>query len=151
MSRSKLTQQEIQELRENPYVIYVDEKRIIYSDEFKQRFIEEYMCNRKPSQIFRDAGFDVATLGSKRIERACYRWRESFRAGTLVSCKDAPDASGTDVTSGSDAEQEVPDPEAARLRALLKQSEEHCEYQRVIIDRLKEENKILKCKIKESR
>lgn len=41
MSRSKLTQQEIQELRENPYVVDVDEKRIIYSDEFKQRFIEE--------------------------------------------------------------------------------------------------------------
>lgn len=144
MTRSKLTQQEIQELRENPYVVDVDEKRIIYSDEFKQRFIEEYMCNRKPSQIFRDAGFDVAALGSKRIERACYRWRVSFRAGTLVSCKDSQDASGTAGSSDVSSEQEHHDPEVARLRAFLKQSEEHCEYQLGIIEKLKEENRQLR-------
>lgn len=87
MTRSKLTQQEIEILRRNPYVVDVDEKRIIYADSFKKRFIEEYMCNKKPTQIFRDAGFDVNALGSKRIERASHRWRESFRSGTLISVK----------------------------------------------------------------
>lgn len=37
----------------------------------------------KPGNIFRSAGFDLKILGSKRIERASYRWRESFEAGTL--------------------------------------------------------------------
>ena len=38
---------------------------------------------KKPTAIFRDAGFDVKALGSKRIERACARWKESYEAGTL--------------------------------------------------------------------
>ena len=41
------------------------------------------MQGKKPTAIFRDAGFDVKALGSKRIERACARWKESYEAGTL--------------------------------------------------------------------
>ena len=41
------------------------------------------MQGKKPTAIFRDAGFDVKVLGSKRIERACARWKESYEAGTL--------------------------------------------------------------------
>ena len=41
------------------------------------------MQGKKPTAIFKDAGFDVKVLGSKRIERACARWKESYEAGTL--------------------------------------------------------------------
>lgn len=41
------------------------------------------MQGKKPTAIFKDAGFDVKALGSKRIERACARWKESYEAGTL--------------------------------------------------------------------
>jgi len=45
--------------------------------------MKEYLNGKKPTQIFREAGFDPAILGSKRIERSSARWRESFAAGTL--------------------------------------------------------------------
>ena len=83
MGRGKLTQEEIKILKKNPNVISVNEGRIVYSDSFKKYFVEQYFMGEKPGNIFRSAGFDLKILGSKRIERASYRWRESFEAGTL--------------------------------------------------------------------
>ena len=80
MGRGNLNEEEIRTLRENPYVVDVNERGVSYS---KFLFIKEYMQGKKPTAIFRDAGFDVKALGSKRIERACARWKESYEAGTL--------------------------------------------------------------------
>ncbi len=84
MGRGKLSYEEICLLSENPNVLEVNENRIVYTNEFKKRFMEAYVSERKgPTQIFREAGFDTAILGSKRIERAAARWRESYAAGSL--------------------------------------------------------------------
>lgn len=83
MGRGNLNEEEIRTLRENPYVVDVNERGVSYSKDFKFLFIKEYMQGKKPTAIFRDAGFDVKALGSKRIERACARWKESYEAGTL--------------------------------------------------------------------
>ena len=88
MARGILTQDELDQLNDNPYVIYAEEKRIVYSNEFKFLFINELHSGKKPSRIFTDAGFDISVLGSKRIERAAARWKESFAAGTLGSYDD---------------------------------------------------------------
>lgn len=84
MGRGRLTEEEVRLLYENPYVSEIYDNRIIFTNEFKQRFIQEYTVGQKgPAQIFRDAGFDTKILGSKRIERAAARWKESYEAGTL--------------------------------------------------------------------
>jgi hypothetical protein len=83
MGRGKLSEEEIRILKKNPYVIDVNERGISYSEEFMFLFIREYVQGRKPTDIFRSAGFDTKILGSKRIERACARWKESYEAGTL--------------------------------------------------------------------
>lgn len=83
MGRGRLTKEEREILHENPFVVDVNETRIVYSTEFKVRFMKEYNEGKTPSDIFRDAGFDLNILGSKRIERAASRWRESYRAGNL--------------------------------------------------------------------
>lgn len=83
MGRGNLNEEEIRTLRKNPYVVDVNERGVSYSKDFKFLFIKEYMQGKKPTAIFRDAGFDVKALGSKRIERACARWKESYEAGTL--------------------------------------------------------------------
>ena len=83
MGRGNLNEEEIRTLRENPYVVDVNERGVSYSKDFKFLFIKEYMQGKKPTAIFKDAGFDVKALGSKRIERACARWKESYEAGTL--------------------------------------------------------------------
>lgn len=83
MGRGRLNSMEIEILRNNPHVVDVNENRIIYATDFKFYFMDEYHKGRKPKEIFEGAGFDPKILGSKRIERASARWRESDAAGTL--------------------------------------------------------------------
>lgn len=85
MGRGRFTREEMDRLLQNPYVTDVNRTSISYSREFKQLFMGEYTAGRRPVQIFRDAGFDIDILGSKRIERACARWKESYESGTLGS------------------------------------------------------------------
>lgn len=80
MGRGFLSEEEVNQLKENVYVNDVDETRIFYTTEFKVLFIKEYLAGKKPKQIFREAGFDVKMLGDKRIERATARWRELYEA-----------------------------------------------------------------------
>lgn len=88
MGRSELTKKEISALKKNRYVVNVSETRITYSEEFKARFIREYLDGRKPTEIFRDAGFDVSMLGSKRIERSSARWREMYLPDSAQKTRD---------------------------------------------------------------
>lgn len=85
MGRGKLTKEEVEILKENPYVKDVNENRVIYTEEFKHRFINEYFNGKAPTAIFVEAGFDVRILGSKRIERASARWREANASGNLAA------------------------------------------------------------------
>ena len=83
MGRGRFTEEEQEILKGNKHVILVTDKAIYYTNEFKLLFIKEYLGGKKPAQIFQDAGFDLKMLGSKRIERAAARWKESYRAGSL--------------------------------------------------------------------
>lgn len=84
MGRGRLTAEEVQQLCENPYVKEIRRNQIFFTDEFKKHFVQEYVeGNKGPTQIFREAGFDTRVLGTKRIERAAARWKESYEAGTL--------------------------------------------------------------------
>ena len=83
MGRGNLTEDEIRRLSKNPYVANVNRNRITYTEDFKLLFLKEYYSGKKPTRIFKEAGFDVSILGSKRIERCCARWREANAAGSL--------------------------------------------------------------------
>ncbi len=88
MGRGKLTKEEVEYLMDNPNVLEVNEKRIVYTDAFKHYFMQEYLAGKKPTCIFREAGFDTGILGSKRIERSACRWKEAYYAGSLGLHKD---------------------------------------------------------------
>jgi len=83
MGRGMLTQEEISRLAVNPYVSNVTENRITYTEDFKLLFLKEYYEGKKTMRIFKDAGFDITLIGSKRIERCSARWREANASGTL--------------------------------------------------------------------
>ena len=88
----RLTKEAIRELERNPFVVRSGPDRITYSREFKHHFMREYLAGRKPTQIFREAGFDPRMIGSKRIERASARWRKQYAEGTLVLEDSNPEA-----------------------------------------------------------
>lgn len=85
VARGKLSQEEMNALKASPYVSDVEENRIIYTNEFKFLFMQEYQNGKKPTQIFKEAGFDPKILGAKRIERAASRWKKSYETGGLGS------------------------------------------------------------------
>ena len=111
MGRGRFTEEEMDRLLQNPYVTDVNRTSISYSREFKQLFMGEYTAGRRPVQIFRDAGFDIDMLGSKRIERACARWKESYESGTLGSREAV-------LHKGKDGEEQAYDPEQKTIRML---------------------------------
>jgi len=83
MGRVNIEPEEREMLKKNKYVVDVIENRIIYSKEFKQHFMSEYLNGKPPTKIFREAGFDPVVLGPKRIERAAARWRKAYADGKI--------------------------------------------------------------------
>ena len=79
MSVICFTEEQIEELRKNPYVKRVSEKGITYEEEFKERFMAEYESGKKPYQIFREAGFDVNVLGKQRVHSFCDRTKKQHK------------------------------------------------------------------------
>ena len=58
----RLIKEAITELERNPYVIRSGPDRITYSREFKHHFMCEYLAGKKPTEIFRAAGFDQSSI-----------------------------------------------------------------------------------------
>lgn len=68
--------EEVEYLRTLPAVVRVTERRITYSDAFKNACVRRYLAGESPVKLFREAGLDPAIIGHKRIERCFARWRE---------------------------------------------------------------------------
>ena len=83
MAPKKLSPDDIRTLTSNPYVLDANESRILYTPEFKKRFMDEYHAGKGPTQIFRESGFDPKMLGGKRIERATARWKTAYDKGRI--------------------------------------------------------------------
>lgn len=88
MSKIKFSQKDIEVLEKNPNVLTVSELSITYSDEFKNRFINEYLRGKFPRQIFKENGFDIEVIGLKRIEQSAYRWKKAYEKDGLIGLTD---------------------------------------------------------------
>jgi len=76
MSTYCFTDEQVRELRLNPYVRKVSNKSITYTDEFRVFFVREYENGLLPKQILRKAGFDPKVLGDKRIKALTFRFKK---------------------------------------------------------------------------
>ena len=68
-------------LRQNPYVVKVSKTSITYTEEFNERFYNEYRAGNMPSAILRRMGFDPRVLGKKRIDHFVGNVRKHERQG----------------------------------------------------------------------
>ena len=68
MGVNYFTDEQVEELKKNPYVKNVSNKAITYEDVFKEYFYKQYLNGHSPTQIFKEAGFDTGLLGHKRID-----------------------------------------------------------------------------------
>ena len=94
----EFTDSEIRYLRSLRAVDTVTPTRIIYSSEFKKRFLREYLNGKSPAAIFRDAGLPNVIVGRKRIERCTARWAKDEREehDTSLGAPD-PDSENVDM------------------------------------------------------
>ncbi len=83
MGSKALTKVDLEKIKNNKYVSKISHGRIYYTEEFKELFTTQYLAGKSPVAIFREAGFDTAKLGNKRIERASANWRKKYKIPSL--------------------------------------------------------------------
>ena len=89
MSKIIFNDKQIKLLAKNPNVSRVSDKSITYSEEFKNKFIEENSKGILPRKIFEDNGFDIEIIGLKRIDQSAARWRKKYRDIGVLGLKDS--------------------------------------------------------------
>ena len=89
MSKVIFNDKQIKLLAKNPNVLKVSDKAITYSEEFKNKFIEENSKGILPRKIFEDNGFDIEIIGLKRIEQSASRWRKKYLDMGVLGLKDS--------------------------------------------------------------
>ena len=70
MTKQRFTQEEIEIIQQNPYVVSVCSTKITYSLAFKKFAIQQSNNGVKSPEIFRKAGFDPEILGKPRMYAA---------------------------------------------------------------------------------
>ena len=88
MSKKTLSQEQVEKLKQNIYVLNVSEKSITYTNEFKIQFIADSNNGMSSREIFEKAGFDIDVLGSRRIESAGSRWRHAYKTKGVIGLDD---------------------------------------------------------------
>ena len=66
MGINYFTDEQLKELKNNPYVVKCSAKNITYAEEFKDLFWVDYQNGMPPIEIFKKYGFDPYALGAKR-------------------------------------------------------------------------------------
>lgn len=83
------TQEEINELLKNEYVSKCSSKSITYSKEFKELAVKRYLLEGySPSEIFREAGFNLNVLGKDRPKNCLRLWRKTYQGKGVDALKE---------------------------------------------------------------
>jgi putative transposase len=88
MSKTTFSDKEIKILQKNPNVLRVSSLAITYLDDFKNKFMNEYLTGKLPRQIFEENGFDIDIIGMKRIEMSAFRWKRAYEKDGLIGLSD---------------------------------------------------------------
>ena len=81
MSKLRFSKEDIEKLKNNPYILNISEKAITYTDEFKEEFVELYNKGKMPTEIFRLCEIPPEIIGRKRIDMFAYRLKKKVEYG----------------------------------------------------------------------
>jgi hydrogenase maturation factor len=76
MSKILFSEDQVDDLRMNPYVKNVAQKSITYTDEFKELAVKAHCEGKSSRQIFIAAGFRIDVIGSERAKSSLNRWEK---------------------------------------------------------------------------
>lgn len=89
MSKRIFSSEEIEQLRNNPYVRRCSDRSITYTTAFKERAVAEYEAGAASTEIFKSAGFDLNLIGRKQPKGCLRRWRERYKEKGSAGLTDA--------------------------------------------------------------
>lgn len=78
MSKIIFNEHQRRQIEGNPHVVSVSDRSIQYTVEFKLKAVHENLQGKGPSEIFRDAGFDLEIIGIRKVQSAIRRWRKIY-------------------------------------------------------------------------
>ena len=108
MSKTIFNDEQLIELKCNPYVKRASNRNITYTNEFKEHFINCYNQGVSPLVIFTDAGFNVDVLGRTRINESSKRWRrQSKRVEGLKDTREGNNRGGRPKTKFATPEERI--------------------------------------------
>jgi hypothetical protein len=87
MSKRIFTPEQVTDLLQNPYVTKCSDRSIGYRKDFKIFAIKRYQEGWSPQQIFREAGFNTAIIGSKTPKWCLKRWLTTFQTKGEIGLK----------------------------------------------------------------
>ena len=122
MGVNYFTDEQIEQLRKNPYVVSMTNKYINYSEEFKELFLVDYRNGMAPRLIFQKYGFDPKVLGDSRVYEFVKRMKK--QSERIEGFKDTrKDNSGRPRTKELTPEEEI-----ARLKLKNKILEQENDF-----------------------
>lgn len=79
MSKRIFNKEQIETLLQNPNVASCSEKSISYRKDFKIFAVRKYREGLPPSEIFRQARFDINMIGRETPKGCLHRWKKVFK------------------------------------------------------------------------
>jgi hypothetical protein len=76
MGTNRFTKEQMEVLRQNPYVGKISETTITYTTEFREKFGEEYNSGKPPSLILSEMGLNPHWLGKRRKDSIIRRVKD---------------------------------------------------------------------------
>lgn len=123
MSKVIFTDKEIKILQRNSNVKRVSNLAITYTDDFRNRFMDEYLSGKYPREIFKENGFDEGILGIKRIEQAAYRWKKAYEKNGLIGLSDSRKNASGRTLKRELSQKEIIERQEAKIKLLEGQVE----------------------------
>lgn len=92
---SSFTPKDRKDLENNPNVLKVTASNVAYTPEFKANALKLRLEGKNPSEIFRDAGINVALFGEDYAKKCIQRWEKmSNKEGGLKEDRRGSKATG---------------------------------------------------------
>ena len=89
MSKRIFTKEEVEALLQNRNVERCSEKSITYNKDFKLAAVKQYHEQGMTSrEIFKQAGFNIDTIGRHQPKECLQRWKKSFQKKGLEGLED---------------------------------------------------------------
>ncbi len=107
MSKRIFSEEQIKDLLQNPNVAGCSEKSISYHKDFKMFAVKKYQEGLPPSEIFKQAMFDVKMIGSDAPHECLRRWLKKGEAGLKTDGRKGNNPQGRPKTNWSDEKEKI--------------------------------------------